>query len=387
MAVYGGKRGQQSEAEIVQKGGDQVAEAYRGVGEAEMAKGAALGGAIGQPLGVLGQAIGKRGEEDRAREFEREKIGAGMAHEQGMQRERILGQAALQGQEGDQRKQQLQMELQARAQEAEQSRAFEAATSGKVTYDQATKTYQPTMGAMAERASITNLRNAQRTSILSEISQRREDMERKFSEAKMKSGQEAAELEQKATDSVVNSIEKLADLEHKARASIMAGKSDLMALISPDDAKKMGFAPGSKQGPEEMIKFADQMRTARNAQAFHLASKTGDTSYIVPGSKEQLLMTNRWIPQVRNFLENNPIMQQLALKNGPQFAGKMLNRLAAQLTMMELADPDIAAAAARAMQAQSAPQQGMGNVGQQPSTQPGSQPASRGSGISIDPRR
>jgi hypothetical protein len=390
MPEYGGKRGQQSEADIVQRGGPGVIQAMQAKGAAEADKIAATGEMITGPVNQATEYIEKRAGEKRASQFEMDKMGSQQQFEREMQGEKFQDQSSLQQQEGQQRQQKLKMELDARSKEREQERQFQAATEGKVTFDKATGTYQPTEMAKQTRVAEHNLLNAKRTSILSEISQNRQKFDMNMAEARMKSGTEAAELEEKAKQSMIGSIEKLADLEHKARSSAMRGGGDnpLAMGLSPEDAKKMGFS-GGQQGPEQMQQFAEQMKTARNAQAFQLAAKTGDTSYIVPGSKEQMIMTNRWIPQVRNYLQSNPIMQQMAMEKGPQFAGKMINRLAAQLTIMELADPDIAAAAARSMQSgatMGGEQQSQGAPGaQQPGSQPSSQPGTRpgGSGISI----
>jgi len=388
MPTYGGKRGQESEAEIVQRGGAGVIQAMKDKGDAEAKQIEATGKMVTEPIGHLASAVGRNMQQTRKEEFEREKMGAQMQHEQGMQREKVLGQSALQEQEGNQRQQQLKMELEGRAKENEANRQFQAATEGKVTFDKATGSYQPTEMAKQTRVAEHNLLSAKRTSILSEVAQSHRNFEAKMAEARMKQGQESAELEQKATEGMVHSIEKLADLEHKARNSMLRGEemNPLGMGMSSEDVKR--HFPGGKGDPESMKNFADQMRTARNAQAFKLAASTGDTSYIIPGSKEQTIFVNRGIPLARNVLKASSIMQQMANERGPRYAAQMINKIAATLTMMETADPDIAAALARAMQSSG----GGGSMGgpqeqagaQLPGSQPSSQPgARRGSGINI----
>ena len=387
MPEYGGKRGQQSEADIVQRGGPGVIQAMQAKGAAEADKIAATGEMITGPVNQATEYIEKRAGEKRARQFEMDKMGSQQQFEREMQGEKFQDQSSLQQQEGQQRQQQLKMELDARSKEREQERQFQAATEGKVTFDKATGTYQPTEMAKQTRVAEHNLLNARRTSILSEVAQSHRNFEAKMAEARMKQGQDAAELEQKATQDMVGSIEKLADLEHKARSSMMRGgeQNPLAMGMTPEDMKS--HFPGGKGDPESMRNFAEQMKTARNAQAFKLASRTGNTSYIIPGSKEQTIFVNRSIPMARNMLKASALLQQMAMEKGPTWAMNMTNQMAATLTMMETADPDIAAALARSMQSGggggSMDQQGA--PGEQPGSQPSSQPGTRpgGSGISI----
>ncbi len=371
MAQYGGKRGQATEAEIVARGGEKVADLTAQGGAAAGAKYGALGGAIGGTLGIVGEGLATDRRAAEARAFEERKIGAGMAHEQGMQREKILGESALQGQQIEGRQQQLQQELQARKQEHAEQREFEAASEGKVTYDKSTGKYAPSPLATQQRQADLSLTRAKGMDVFNEVAMKREQLQNNMAIARMKTGQEAMELEEKAKQSAIGHIEKLAELERQARTDVLKASSGAGALM-----------PGQK-GPQELSQYAEQLKTARNLQAFTLASETGDTSYIVPGSREQQIMTNRWIPQVRGYLENNPMMTQLSLQKGPSWGARMVNRIAAQLTMMELADPDLAAAAAKAFQPGAGPQEQAG--GSRPSgpasqsARPGSQPG----GVSI----
>jgi hypothetical protein len=230
-----------------------------------------------------------------------------------------------------------------------------------------------------------NLLVAKRTGILAEISSNRQKFDNQMSIARMKQGQDAEEAEQEATKTMIGSIEKLSELEGKFRTAMASGKgfNPLSMGMSPDDVKQLGMSPG-EQGPDQLKQLADQMRQARNAQAMILASRTGNTGYIVPGSKEQSLMVNRWIPAARTYLQANMMMNEISARKGPLFAANMVNKIAAIMAIAETSDPDIAAAMARASGGGSMGQQGAPGA-QQPGSQPSAQPGSRpgGSGISI----
>lgn len=387
MPQYGGKRGQAEEAPIVQRGGEKVADLIVEGGKAKASKYEAIGEGIGSTLSVAAQGI----RTERERRTQAEQFAQTQKHQQYMQREKFLGESAIEGQKQQGRQAELKMELEGRQQEQARKMEFEAATEGKVTFDKESGSYKPSPLAAQGRILEHNLKNAQRTSILSKIANDSEQLKLDMAKAKILEGKEAAEIEDKAKGRMLKSIDDLSRLELDAmKAAERGDENPLSAPMSGKEMEGQGFGPKGPQGREQLLKFAENMRTARNLQAFHLCAETGETTHIIPGSKEQTIMTNTWIPQVKAYLASNPMIVQIAMKKGMTYAAKMTNRMAAQLTMMQLADPDIALAMAQALQTpgmQSGEQEFMQRSGVEDGgtsgTEPGGGPEGPGGGGGI----